>query len=108
LGDGGVIVIAQNIREPAERLRRGERPDRAVPLAMTVTVRAELRVAALGGGDAVGCAEAFWIGELSPCGVVFFIGRRQFEIPRDETNFFARIDEGAVFMNRFEESGVGL
>src|SRR4051812_31365320 len=82
--DGGIFVVAYHIREGAERLRSSKRPDGAVPLASAITVRAELRMATLGGCDAVGSAKTLRVGKLSPCDVVFPVVGWQFEIPRDE------------------------
>src|SRR5438093_7866482 len=57
-------VIAQQIAQGRERLRGGERPNRAVPFAPAAAVRAELGVAPLGGREAVRRAKALRIDEL--------------------------------------------
>src|SRR6185436_7971902 len=63
-GNDVLRIIPQHVGEGSERLRRGERPDRAVPFAMADAVRAELRMASLGSGEAKRRAEALRVGEL--------------------------------------------
>src|SRR5204862_4667494 len=72
-------IIAQHIRERAERLARGERPDRAVPFASANTMRTELGMPPFRGGDSIRRAEALRISQLIPRSFVSFAAQRQFE-----------------------------
>ena len=63
-------------------------------------------VALLGGGQAISRRKALWIGELPPGRLM--TGSGQIEVPRHEAQKFARIREGTVFLQDFEELRVGV
>src|SRR6266542_1831703 len=63
--DDVLRIITQDIRERAQRLRSGERPDGAIPFALAASVRAELRMPSLRRGDTERRAETLRAGELS-------------------------------------------
>ena len=76
-------VVVQVVGHGGERLRRSEGPDGAVPLAPPHSMRAELGMPTLGGGQSVGCRKAHFIGHLLPCHVVMAVFRWQVEVPRN-------------------------
>ena len=64
VGDNGIAVVVEIVGHSRQRLARGEGPHGTIPLALPHPVCAELRVAALGGGQSVGSREALRVGSL--------------------------------------------
>ena len=72
-------------------LRRGEGPHCAVPFTLSYAVRAELRVAPFGGGEAVRCVESLLVSNLLPCHAVFRVVYRHLHIPWHEADCLAHV-----------------
>ena len=107
-GEGILRASAiEQIGRRRERLRGGEGPGRAVPLAVVAGVGdPELRMPPLGSGRPEGRIKAARVHELFPGGLMPGIG--QIEIPGQEPVQFAGIGQRAVWGAHFEKLRAGV
>ena len=88
-------VVVDVVDHGSERLARCKRPDGTVPFAGACAVRAELWMAAFGGGQSVGGRESFLVLHLFPS-LVIFSCLGHVEIPGDETYGLANGCQGVA------------
>src|SRR5258708_33991681 len=102
-------MAVQHVGEGAQRDAGGERPTRAVPLAIVAVLHeGEFRVAALCRGGAVGSVEALRVHQLFPRHLETLPGLRQVEIPGRVANLLTHVGMRAVLANRPEELVFGI
>src|SRR5262249_1612516 len=89
-------------------LARRKGPDCTIPFTGTHTMRAKLRMPALGSSKTEGRTKTPRVGQLRPCGFVFGPHVRKFKHPRNEAEFFARIRKLPVLAQHFKKVRVGV
>ena len=87
----GVALRVEVVGQSGQRLRRGEGPNRTIPLAFADTTGAEFGVATLGSCQAIGGIESLLIVDLQPGVFVTLLG--DVEIPRNVADGLTRTTE---------------